>query len=107
MNAADQVQTLAFAQILASTGTVVRNYFPGASINLSPWRDDPETRYWREDETLDLALYFPGWSPRLECRSLLIQLKVYPHLQFQHNISIASSPSRSLFDRLTIWNIHC
>tara|TARA_B100000131_G_scaffold303686_1_gene327975 strand:+ start:220 stop:636 length:417 start_codon:yes stop_codon:yes gene_type:complete len=76
VNAADQAQSLAFAHILASTGRVVRNYFPGASINLSPWRDDPETRYWREDETLDLAFHFPGWSPRLECRSLLIQLKV-------------------------------
>ena len=76
MNAADQVNTVAFAQILASTGTLVRNYFPAASLNLSPWRDDPETRLWLEDETLDLAFHFPGWSPRLQCRSLLIQLKV-------------------------------
>ena len=76
MNAADQVKTVAFAQILASTGTLVRNYFPAASLNLSPWRDDPETRLWLEDETLDLAFHFPGWSPRLQCRSLLIQLKV-------------------------------
>ena len=27
-------------------------------------------------ETLDLAFHFPGWSPRLQCRSLLLQLRL-------------------------------
>ena len=25
---------------------------------------------------MDLALHFPGWSPRLQCKSILIQLRV-------------------------------
>jgi hypothetical protein len=27
---------------------------------------------------LDLAFDFPGWSPRLQCRSLLLQLRLKP-----------------------------
>ncbi|ABX09647.1 hypothetical protein [Prochlorococcus marinus] len=76
MNAVEQGKTVAFAQALASIGTLVRNYFPSASLNLSPWRDDPETREWFEEDSLDLAVHFPGWSPKLQCRSLLIQLSI-------------------------------
>ena len=76
MNASDQVESVAIARLLASAATLVRNYFPAASLNLSPWRDDPQTRLWVEEETIDLAFHFPGWTPRLQCRSLLIQLRV-------------------------------
>ncbi len=76
MNAVNHLENIAFAHVLASVGTLVRNYFPAASLNLSPWRDDPETRRWLQDETIDLAFHFPGWSPKLQCRSLLIQLNV-------------------------------
>ena len=54
----------------------MRRQFPAAQPNLSPWRDDPCTRHWDEAETLDLAFGFPGWSPRLQCRSLLLQLRL-------------------------------
>ena len=30
----------------------------------------------KEEQTLDLAFHFPGWSPSLECRSLLLQLRL-------------------------------
>ena len=76
MNATNHARSVAIAHTLASIGTVVRNYFPAASLSLSPWRDDPQTRLWVNEETLDLAFHFPGWSPRLQCRSLLIQLRV-------------------------------
>ena len=64
------------ARTLASAVTLVRRHFPAASANLRPWRDDAQTREWSEPETLDLAFHFPGWSPRLECRSLLMQLRL-------------------------------
>ncbi len=76
MNAAEQVRSVAFANALASALNLVRQHFPEASANLTPWRDDPETRRWVEEETIDIAFHFPGWSPRLQCRSLLIQLKI-------------------------------
>ena len=79
MNAADHVTNLGLVQALASVGTLVKDYFPEASINFSPWRDDSQTELWFEEESLDLAFHFPGWSPRLQCRSLLIQLRVIKH----------------------------
>ena len=63
------------AQALASVITLVRQRFPAAKANLTPWRDDPQTRQWSEHDSLDLSFHFPGWSPRLQCRSLLIQLR--------------------------------
>ncbi len=76
MNAADQVQSVDCAHALASVVTLVRQHFPAATANLTPWRDDPFTRLWEETETIDLAFHFPGWSPRLQCRSLLLQLRL-------------------------------
>ena len=76
VNAAAAVHSVALAQALASSVTLVRRQFPAAQPNLSPWRDDSCTRHWDEATTLDLAFDFPGWSPRLECRSLLLQLRL-------------------------------
>jgi hypothetical protein len=60
---------------VASIVTLVREEFPAAKPNLQPWRDDDQTRQWDEPESLDLSFHFPGWSPRLQCRSLLFQLR--------------------------------
>ena len=76
MNAGESVHSFARMRALASTITLVRRQFPAAHANLSPWRDDPQTRQWSETESLDLSFHFPGWSPRLECRSLLMQLRI-------------------------------
>ena len=78
LNAGESVQSVAQVQALASTVTLVRRYFPAARHNLKPWRDDAHTREWSEPESLDLSFHFPGWSPRLECRSLLMQLRFCP-----------------------------
>lgn len=76
MNAAEAIHSLFLAKTLASVVTRVRQTFPAAKPNLSPWRDDPLTRQWSEEETLDLSFHFPGWSPRLQCRSLMLQLRL-------------------------------
>ena len=76
VNAGEAVDSVQLAQALASAVTLVRQRFPAAKVNLNPWRDDTQTRLWQEDQTLDLAFHFPGWSPSLECRSLLLQLRL-------------------------------
>jgi len=76
MNASDQAQSLDLAQAIASAAALFRGHFPDARANLSPWRDDPLTREFAQAESLDLSFHFPGWSPRLECRSLLVQLQL-------------------------------
>ncbi len=64
------------AQAIASAAGLFRRQFPDARANLTPWRDDPFTRRFEEEESVDLAFHFPGWSPRLQCRSLLMQLRL-------------------------------
>ena len=75
LNAGESVRSVDQVQALASVITLVRQRFPAAKANLKPWRDDPQTRQWSEQDSLDLSFHFPGWSPRLQCRSLLIQLR--------------------------------
>jgi len=76
MNASDQARSVELAQAIASVVLLFRGVFPDARANLNPWRDDPLTRQFDERESLDLSFHFPGWSPRLECRSLLVQLRL-------------------------------
>jgi len=76
MNAAEQARSLELAQAIASVVSLFRVRFPAARVNLTPWRDDPQTRAFQESESIDLSFHFPGWSPRLQCRSLLVQLRL-------------------------------
>ncbi len=76
MNASEQARSVELAQAIASVVSLFRGTFPDARANLTPWRDDPLTRHFAERESLDLAFHFPGWSPRMECRSLLVQLQL-------------------------------
>jgi hypothetical protein len=76
MNAAEQVRSVELAQGLASALGLFRGHFPAAKANLTPWRDDPLTRAYAEVESLDLSFHFPGWSPRTQCRSVLVQLRL-------------------------------
>ena len=76
MNAADQVRSLQWAQTVAAIAALFRQHFPDARANLNPWRDDPQTRAFAERESLDLSFHLPGWSPRSQCRSFLVQLRL-------------------------------
>ena len=76
MNAADQARSLELAQAIASAAVLFRGHFPDARANLTPWRDDPVTRAWAETESVDLSFHFPGWNPRNQCRSMLVQLRL-------------------------------
>ena len=81
VNASESVRSVAQVRAVASIVTLVREQFPAVQLNLRPWRDDAQTRQWDEPESLDFSFHFPGWSPRLQCRSLLLQLR------FQNNES--------------------
>ena len=76
VNAGETVCSVEQARVIASAVTLVRRHFPAAKENLRPWRDDAQTRQWSEPESVDLSFHFPGWSPRLQCRSLLMQLRL-------------------------------
>ncbi len=73
MNASSNVSNVEIANKVASTATLFRKYFPDASVNFSPWDNlNDETKL----DTLDFAFHFPGWSPLIECRAILLQLRI-------------------------------
>ena len=76
MNASEQVRSVQLAQSVAAAAVLFRQHFPDARANLTPWRDDPQTRAHAEEESLDLSFHLPGWSPRSQCRSFLVQLRL-------------------------------
>ena len=73
MNASSNVSNFEIANKVASTATLFRKYFPDASVNFSPWDNlNDEAKL----DTLDFAFHFPGWSPLIECRAILLQLRI-------------------------------
>jgi len=59
MNAAEAVRSIEQAKAVAAVVDLFRREFPAARPNLTPWRDDPLTRRFSEEETLDLSLLLP------------------------------------------------
>ena len=73
MNASSNVRNFDIANKIASTASVFRKYFPDARANFSPW-DNCNERDWVD--TIDFSFHFPGWSPSIECRAILLQLRI-------------------------------
>ena len=73
MNASSNVSNFDIANKVASTATLFRKYFPDASVNFSPWDNSNDEE---KLDTLDFAFHFPGWSPLIECRAILLQLRI-------------------------------
>ena len=73
MNASSNVINVEIANKVATTATLFRKYFPDASVNFSPW-DKSDDNDWID--TLDFSFHFPGWSPSIECRAVLLQLRI-------------------------------
>ena len=73
MNASSNVSNLEIANKVATTAALFRKYFPDARVNFSPW-DKSNDNDWLD--TLDFSFHFPGWSPSIECRAVLLQLRI-------------------------------
>ena len=73
MNASSNIRNVDIANKVASTAALFRKYFPDANVNFSPW-DNSADNDWLE--TLDFSFHFPGWNPSIECRAVLLQLKI-------------------------------
>ena len=69
MNASANVRNLDIANKIASTASLFRRYFPEAKVDFSPW-DNLNQNEWLD--TLDFSFHFPGWSPSMECRAILL-----------------------------------
>ena len=73
MNASSNVSNVEIANKIASTAALFRKYFPDANVNFSPWDNSNNESM---QDTIDFAFHFPGWSPLIECRAILLQLRI-------------------------------
>ena len=82
MNASSNVSNVETANKIASTAALFRKYFPDASVNFSPWENSNNESM---NDTIDFAFHFPGWSPLIECRAILLQLRIENDNDNYHN----------------------
>ena len=73
MNASSNVSNVEIANKIASTAALFRKYFPDARVSFSPWENSNNQNI---KDTIDFAFHFPGWSPLIECRAVLLQLRI-------------------------------
>lgn len=77
MNASEQATGLERATKIAAIVNLVKSQFPDIKADLKPWRNDPDTQEWVDPDSIDIGFHLPGWSPRFQSRSILLQVRFY------------------------------
>lgn len=77
MNASEQAKGLELTTKIAAVVNLFKTKFPDAKADLKPWRNDPDTRELVDPHSIDIGFHFPGWSPRFQSRSILVQIRFY------------------------------
>ncbi|TVQ10365.1 MAG: hypothetical protein EA368_07605 [Leptolyngbya sp. DLM2.Bin27] len=77
MNAAEQANSIEFASKIASVVGIFKAELPDLRADLKPWANDPDTRNLVDPDSIDLGFHFPGVSRLFQCRSLLVQIRLY------------------------------
>jgi hypothetical protein len=77
MNAVEQAKSLEFTTKIATIVNLFKSQFPDARADLKPWNNDPDTRDLVDPDSIDIGFHLPGWSRKLQCRSILVQIRLY------------------------------
>ncbi|MBD2234346.1 hypothetical protein [Phormidium tenue] len=77
MNAAEQASSIEFASKIAAVVGLFKAEFPDLRADLKPWANDPGTRDLVDPDSIDVGFHFPGVSRLFQCRSLLVQIRLY------------------------------
>lgn len=78
MNAAEQAKGLETASKIAAIVNLFKSQFPDAKADLKPWHNDRDTRELVDPHSIDIGFHLPGWSPRFQSRSILVQIRFHP-----------------------------
>ncbi len=78
MNASEQATSLETTSKIATIVNLFKADFPDARVDLRPWCNDPDTRTLLDPDSIDIGFHLPGWSPRYQCRSILVQVRLAP-----------------------------
>ena len=77
MNASEQAKTLETTTKIASVVNLFKQHFPDAKADLKPWQNDPDTIDLVDPNSIDIGFHFPGWSRKLQSRSILVQMRFH------------------------------
>lgn len=77
MNASEQAKSVDAASKIAAVVTHFKSEFPDAKSDLKPWANDRETQSLVDPDSIDIGFHMPGYSRRLQGRSLLVQIRFY------------------------------
>jgi hypothetical protein len=75
VNAAEQANSIEFANKIATVVRLFKTEFPDLRVDLNPWANDRDTQSLVDPDSIDLGFHFPGVSRRFQCRSLLVQIR--------------------------------
>lgn len=81
MNAAEQASTIEFASKIAATVGLFKSELPDLRADLKPWANDPTVQDLIDPDSVDIGFHFPGTSRLFQCRSLLIQIRLYQDVE--------------------------
>jgi hypothetical protein len=87
VNAAEQARGLDLTTKIAAVVNLFKAQFPDARADLKPWANDPSTRALIDPDSIDIGFHLPGWSPRFQSRSILLQIRL-------HDLLHSDAPSR-------------
>ncbi len=77
VNAAEQAKSVDAASKIAAVITHFKSEFPDARSDLKPWANDSETQALVDPDSIDIGFHMPGYSRKLQGRSLLVQIRLY------------------------------
>ncbi|BBA80009.1 hypothetical protein RGRSB_1595 [cyanobacterium endosymbiont of Rhopalodia gibberula] len=77
MNASEKAQGLEVATKIAVIVHLFKSHFPDAKADLKPWYDDQDTLELVDPDSIDIGFHLPGWSPRFQSCSLLVQIRFH------------------------------
>ncbi|MGK7939420.1 MAG: hypothetical protein AB4062_04540 [Crocosphaera sp.] len=77
MNASEKAKGVEIATKIASIVHSFKTHFPDAKADLKPWRNDPDTLELVDPNSIDIGFHLPGWSPRFQSRSMLVQIRFH------------------------------
>jgi hypothetical protein len=77
LNASERAKGLDITTKIASVVNLFKAQFPDVKADLKPWKNDPNTRELVDPDSIDIGFHFPGWSPRIQCNSILVQIRFY------------------------------
>lgn len=77
MNASEQAKGLQITTKIAAIVNLFKQYFPDGKADLHPWHNDPDTISLVDPDSIDIAFHFPGWSRKIQSRSILLQIRFH------------------------------